>query len=161
MCTEAALLSACGKACRQQYRTLKEEFFWQLEQASRVLIVDDVHDILTKVRSKADLEGFLGRFGRILFIGESELSIAELRSHSTDALLFGFHRYHVCEFGHILLEELVRNWLHVSRPALTSEELNDELHRICHLVERVVQSRRDSSSTLGVARIDSANRIQR
>lgn len=133
-----ALIAACEKCVTHQYRALKPEAFWQLPTSNRVLIVDDIHELLPKLSDKDAISDLLARFGKIVFLGESELSIAELRSRENDALLFGFHRYHICEFGHVLLQSLTRRWLHFTRPDIEVDIEDDELHRICAAVEKVL-----------------------
>lgn len=136
--TQATLKQSLNKAIRRQYRSLTAEEFWQLPSDLRVLIHDDVHLMLPQLTEKEAFDGFLGQFSKVLLLGDSEISIAELRSADRDALLFEFHRFHICEFGHTLLRDLTGRWIKATRQDLTKGEFDGEVLRICRVVEHVL-----------------------
>lgn len=101
------------RAVGLHYQHISLEAYEQLDKAKRILIIDDIHNGPTHPDSRAAfLTECEQRFSLVIILASVEFDIELLNRAGQDAaILVGYDRYEICEFGQERLEDLATKWV--------------------------------------------------
>lgn len=125
-------------AFTEQYLNSSYDDFTQLEQSSRVLLLDNFHKLACNARERCALLGIVSSFyGKIIITCDEVFDVTEL-SYEDGVInpLLGYTRTTIKPFGKYLKEQLIEKWLILDKEGFkTNEELASALYNISEVVD--------------------------
>lgn len=129
-------------AVKEQYSNLTPDQFEQLHKQDRVVLVDDVHQMAPATADrKGLLEELERQFGTVVLCGDDLIKMDEMSgADPRDTGLWEYRHLIILGFGEFLRGEFVKQWLMLGGDTvLNDEHLNQEVDRICSLLNVVIK----------------------
>ena len=131
-----------GKAVEEQYSNLTSDAYEQIERKSKVIVIDDAHELSDSVAKRKNALEYLERIAGIVVIcGDDLIRLDSLKGHDARSTgLWEYNHYVIVGFGEFLREKFVANWLSLSESKhLEDDYLTKETERICGILNLVLK----------------------